>query len=148
MQFIKTFIGKSATKEMVEHLPTVEKVQEFFEYCATRNSKSAADYSHKFKYGIGSLISWHVNKLHLDPQSNSGSETPWYIKWSNHPEYAFLSVVKNEVSYYYSSTCGSEIDQCELTFDPHHIKMINELFDYYYKKFIVEGKVADTSMEL
>lgn len=39
-------------------------------------------------------------------------------KWSNQPEYTFLSVVNNEVSYYYSNTCGCEIDQSELTFDP------------------------------
>ena len=147
MQFLKTFIGKSATNEMVEHVPTVEKLKKIFEYCSTKNSKSAADYSHKFKYGIGSLISWHVDKLDLLDSSRSCSNNkPSYIRWSNHPEYAFLSVANDQVSYYYSSTCGSEIEQCSLTTDPQRIKIINELFDYYYRKFIVEEKLSTTSI--
>ncbi len=143
MQFIKTFIDKSAMKEPLEHLPTVEKLQEFFEHCSSRRSKSFADYSFTFKNGIGSLISWHINQsdstgLGKVTENNMSS----YIKWSNHPEYAFLSIEEGKVCYYYNSDCNSEIYNCELTNDMHHIKMINHLFNHYYKKFVVEPKLT------
>lgn len=147
MQFIKNFIEKSATKELVENPPTLQKVQEFFNHCSNRNIRSAADYSHQFKYGIGSLISWYISEPQAAHSSSiSNCNKPSYIKWSSHPEYAFLSVINNEVSYYYSSTCESEIEQCSLTTDPDHIKIINELFDYYYRKFILEEKAATTDI--
>lgn len=147
MQFISNFIERKTTKETLEHFPTVEKLQKFFEHCARRSVKSFADYSFTFKGGIGSLISWHLNEFCINGTGHVAERNiPSHLKWSSHPVYAFLSVENEKICYYYSDDCSSEIYDCKVTDDPNHIKMINELFDYYYKRFVLQDTTSITDL--
>lgn len=149
MEFIKKIIEKSTMKDSVEHLPTVEKLEQFFEHCSHKTSNMFADYTFEGRNGIGSLISWHIAKNdNFATNSLSNSATLRYIKWSGHPQYAYLSIEGTAVCYYYSCDCGSELRDCPSTNDPQHVKMINELFNHYYKKFVLQDVTEQAAVNL
>jgi len=134
--FIKKLMEKIATKETNETVPTVESMKAFFAYGAIRNIKATGDPSLAGRFEVGHLISWEEKESFYRGSNNIPAQiVPPHIKWSSHPVYAYLALKDNKIYYHYSDEDGSTLYICPETSDPKHIKMINELFDHYYRKF-------------
>jgi hypothetical protein len=130
MDFIKKIFEKGYTPKI-----TVEKIQHIFQYGKLKDMIGTGC-SELCGKKVGDLICWKSEGYFYKGYKDiPAQDVPPHIQWFNNPVFAFVSIVDNKVRYYYSENGDSDILICPETTKISEIKLIDEIFETYYKMF-------------